>query len=503
MALAITHSRASIGIQAPIVTVETHISNGLPSLNIVGLPETVVKESKDRVRSAILNSHFEFPTRRITVNLAPADLPKLGGRYDLPIALGILAASKQIPSEALSEYEFAGELALSGELRPITGILPLALGTKKAGKSLILPYQNAVEAEIITEIKLLPARHLLEVCAHFLNKVTLQPLETKKMTRTSHISQDLKEVRGQHHAKRALEISAAGQHSLLFVGPPGVGKTMLSNCLPDILPALNEQEAIELAAIQSIAGTHLDMESWAKRPFRSPHHSASSFALIGGGNPPKPGEISLAHHGILFLDELPEFKRSALEALREPLETGVISISRANFQVQYPAKFQLIAAMNPCPCGQFGNLEGECICHGDQIRKYQSRLSGPLLDRIDLQAELQSLPPNLLIKKEDDMEGSAEVLQRVEAARNSQLLRAGKLNYSLGAEEITQYCCLTSKDKAFIEQFMHQKKISARSYHKILKVARTIADLAQVPDITIEHIKESLSYRFLENSKKI
>jgi magnesium chelatase family protein len=503
MTLAITYSRASIGINAPLVTVETHISNGLPSLNIVGLPETVVKESKDRVRSAIITSHFEFPTKKITINLAPADLPKHGGRYDLPIALGILAASNQIPSNKFIEYEFAGELALSGELRAIQGILPFALDTKKAGRNLILPYKNALEAELIDEISLFPATHLLEVSSHFLNKTYLRKHIAKESLSVNFCYQDLKEVRGQHHAKRAIEIAAAGQHSLLLMGPPGAGKTLLSYCLPGILPPLTEQEAIELAAIQSVAGINLQPEVWRKRPFRSPHHSSSSFALIGGGNPPKPGEISLAHHGVLFLDEFPEFKRQALEALREPLEAGSISLSRVQAQIKYPAKFQLIAAMNPCPCGQYGNIKAECSCLPDQIRKYQSRISGPILDRIDIQTELQSLPTSFLTSDTPCSEGSQEVAQRVLVARKRQMERSQKANVFLTNKELLAVCELTSKEKAFLENYISKKNISARAYYRALKVARTIADLEQSRRVETHHLKEALSYRVFDSMKKL
>jgi magnesium chelatase family protein len=503
MNLAITYSRASIGINAPIVTVETHISNGLPALNIVGLPETVVKESKDRVRSAIITSHFEFPMKRITVNLAPADLPKQGGRYDLPIALGILAASNQIPSDEFGDYEFAGELALSGQLRAISSILPLALATKTAGRNLIFPIQNVPEAELIENIQLFPANHLLDVCRHFLKKTRLSPHTTKTMPVRKFCYQDLKEVKGQHHAKRALEIAAAGQHSLLLIGPPGVGKTLLSNCLPGILPPLDEEEASELAAIQSVAGIKPQAENWRKRPFRSPHHSSSSFALIGGGNPPKPGEISLAHHGVLFLDEFPEFKRQALEALREPLEAGSISISRATIQVKYPAKFQLIAAMNPCPCGQYSPQQTDCTCLPDQVRRYQSRISGPLLDRIDLQTELQTLPTSLLTSENINTESSSEVALRVFHARNKQLKRSQKPNAYLTPRELLATCHLGKQESTFLENFITKKKLSARVYHRALKVARTIADLDQSCKVNLDHLKEAFSYRMFEFMKKI
>lgn len=500
MNLAITYSRASMGIDALTVTVETHISNGLPSLHIVGLPETVVKESKDRVRSAILNSHFEFPTSRITINLAPADLPKYGGRYDLPIALGILAASKQIPSDLLDQYEFAGELALSGELRPIRGILPLVIGTRLAQKSLILPEQNVTEAELISGINLFPAKHLLDVCSHFLRKSLLPKHDTPTLAFTTPSSHDLSGVQGQHHAKRALEIAAAGQHSLLLIGPPGAGKTLISHCLPSILPPMSEQEAIELAAIQSIAGITVKVENWRHRPFRAPHHSASSYALIGGGNPPLPGEISLAHHGVLFLDELPEFKRQALEALREPLESGIISISRANAKIQYPARFQFIAAMNPCPCGQYGSPSSHCNCSPDQIKRYQSRVSGPLLDRIDIQIELNPVS-SLLLTTSALEEQSSKVLQRVNAARDIQATRSIKSNASYGSPEIDSYCRVGHDEKLLLEQCIQQRQMSARSYHKILKLARTIADLEQETTIRSAHLKEAFSYRVFDKLK--
>lgn len=501
MALAITYSRVNIGILASLVTVETHITGGLPKFNIVGLPETVVKESKDRVRSAIINSHFEFPARRITVNLAPADLPKQGGRYDLAIAMGILGASKQIPTTDYGQYEFAGELALSGELRSIPEVLPFALSTQKSGSSLIMPRANLEEASLISGLVILPATHLMEVCSHFLGKKTLDCYtpKTRNFVRASY--QDLKEVKGQHHAKRALEIAAAGQHSLLFIGPPGVGKTLLSNCLAGIMPPLSEKQAIELAAIQSIAGKQLDIKQWGQRPFRAPHHSASSYALIGGGNPPKPGEISLAHNGILFLDELAEFKRSSIEVLREPLESGTITISRACNQLQLPAKFQLIAAMNPCPCGQYGNHQSECNCSSEAIKKYQARISGPLLDRIDIQSALYPLPTTLLTDNDIIEESSEQVLQRVVKAKNIQEQRSSKPNALLSNVEIKQYCPIKNEDGIYLEQTLARMKISARAFNKIIKLARTIADLEQSTEICSRHLKEAISYRYLDRVK--
>jgi magnesium chelatase family protein len=501
MTLAITYSRANIGIFASLVTVETHITNGLPKFHMVGLPETVVKESKDRVRSAILNSHFDFPSRRITVNLAPADLPKHGGRYDLAIAMGILGASRQIPSNNYLHYEFAGELALSGELRAVSEILPFALSAQKTGTMLILPKENIEEAALIQGLILMPANDLLEVCSHFLGRKILDSYTASPHIATPPAYQDLKEVKGQHHAKRSLEIAAAGQHSILFLGPPGVGKTLLSHCLPGILPPLSESQAIELAAIQSVAGKKLNLQDWGVRPFRTPHHSASSYALIGGGNPPKPGEISLSHHGVLFLDELPEFKRQSLEALREPLESGTISISRASHQIQYPAKFQLIAAMNPCPCGQYGNAHNECICTQEAIKRYQARISGPLLDRIDIQSELQAVPSSLLTNNKLTEEPSSQVLQRVIQARAFQEERAGKPNALLTADEIRRYCVIDEKETLFLEETLTRMKVSARSFNKIVKLARTIADLEQSANINILHLKEAISFRYLDKMR--
>lgn len=501
MNLAITHSRANIGIDAPLITVETHISNGLPGLHMVGLPETAVKESKDRVRSAILNSYFDFPSRHITINLAPADLPKYGSRYDLAIAIGILAASKQLPNTGLANYEFAAELALSGALKPIQGILPLVMACRLAQKTLIIAEENINEAELITDASLLPAKTLLEVCGHFLNRSILIPHVCAKFTPTSVISTDLRQVKGQQHAKRALEIAASGQHSVLLIGPPGVGKTMLSNCLPGLLPTISESEAAELAAIQSIAGIKVSTDTWRQRPFRSPHHSTSAAALIGGSSPPQPGEISLAHQGVLFLDELPEFNRQTLEALREPLESGFIAISRARAKVRYPARFQLISAMNPCPCGHYGSAHNECTCTILSVKRYLQRISGPLLDRIDIQLELQLVTSSLLNKTNAPTEGSVEVASRVKAAREIALQRANKPNALLSNEEVAQFCQLTTQDKQWFEAFLEQKKCSSRSYQKILKVALTIADLEQSSSLQSAHLKEAFSYRFFDKLK--
>jgi magnesium chelatase family protein len=497
MNIATVRSRAVTGVEAQPVTVEVHLSNGLPSLSIVGMAETAVKESKDRVRSALLNSQFNFPQQRITINLAPADLPKEGGRFDLPIALGILAASGQIPLKSLEDKEFIGELGLTGECRPVRGVLPTALAAAAAGHSLVLAGDNAQEAALVEQAETYGAPDLLAVCAHLHGQQLLNLSENDNNQRQP-VYPDLIDVRGQGYARRALEIAAAGSHSLLFSGPPGTGKTMLASRLPGILTEMTEQEAVETATIHSIATAGFDVSQWQQRPFRSPHHTASAAALVGGGSQPRPGEISLAHHGVLFLDELPEFDRRVLEVLREPIESGKITVSRAANQADFPARFQLVAAMNPCPCGYLG--EPRCHCTEDQVRRYRGKVSGPLLDRIDMLVEVPAVDKTLLRSHAEDStaESSEQVRHRVTRARQKQLARQGKANNMLEQKEIEVYCPLKDSDYQLVEKAISRLGLSARAYHRILKVARTIADLAGSHDIRTEHLSEAIGYRRLD-----
>jgi len=502
MSLATIYTRSSSGIDAPLVTVEAHLANGLPSLSIVGLPEAAVKESKDRVRSAIINCQFEFPAKRITINLAPADLPKEGGRLDLPIALSILAASGQIPQHELANYEFLGELSLGGELRQIKGALPAALACQKNQRTLCIPEQNKQEAALISNANIISCSHLLAICSHLSGQQAL-PIINHSNTVSTHENTSLNfaDVHGQQYSKRALEIAAVGRHSLLMLGPPGTGKSMLASRLPSIMPLLSEQEALETASVYSISQHTIDINNWRTPPFRSPHHTASAVALVGGGSHPKPGEVSLAHNGILFLDELPEFERKVLEVLREPLENGQIAISRANHQTEFPARFQLICAMNPCPCGYLGDSSQRCQCSATQIIRYKNKISGPLLDRIDMHIEVPRIASSTLRKGSEGGEESSETIsQRVQTSQARSIQRQGSTNNILSTSQIKQYCTLSDDDHALLEHAIEKLGLSHRAYHRILKVARTIADMAGEKNIRQAHLTEALSYRRLDKA---
>lgn len=492
MSLAVLYSRALSGMQAELVTVEVHLANGLPSFTIVGLPETEVKESRERVRAALQNCQFDFPARRITVNLAPADLPKESGRYDLPIALGILAATGQIPADQLAKYEYAGELALTGQLRPIRGALAMTYNAANSGRAFILPEANAAEAALVEEATVYPGKTLLQVAAHLAGRELIAPHVSQPDAILPHYP-DMNEVKGQEQAKRALEAAAAGGHSVLMMGPPGTGKSMLAARFPGILPRMTEAEALESAALQSLGGS-FDVQNWKTRPYRTPHHTASGVALVGGGSNPRPGEISMAMHGVLFLDELPEFERGVLEVLREPLESGRITISRAARRADFPAQFQLIAAMNPCPCGYLGHFNGKCHCTPDQVSRYRSKISGPLLDRIDIQIEVPAVSRQELLDKASG-ERSSMIQERVEAARQRQLSRQHKTNAQLSVTEIDGYCMPDAQGTALLQQAISRLNLSARGYHRVLKVARTLADIDGNPKVTGVHIAEAVQYR--------
>jgi magnesium chelatase family protein len=495
MPLAVLHSRALSGFDAPPVAVEVHLSNGLPAFNLVGLPETEVRESRDRVRAALQNAQFEFPARKITVNLAPADLPKESGRFDLPIALGILVATGQLPPEPVADYEFAGELALTGDLRPIRGALAMTLKAHRDGRAFVLPAASAEEAALVKDAIVHPAASLLAVCAHLTGREVLPRFVTPETGNVETSAPDLADVRGQAQPKRALEVAAAGRHSMLMLGPPGTGKSMLAHRLPGLLPPMTQEEALESAAMHSLCG-RFRLQDWGRRPLRAPHHTASAVALVGGGSNPRPGEISLAHYGVLFLDELPEWDRRVLEVLREPLETGQIHISRAARQATFPARFQFLAAMNPCPCGYLGHASGKCRCTPDQIARYRARISGPLLDRIDLQVEVPSLAADALPARGRSVgESSTSVRARVVAAASRQSARQGKPNGELQPKEVEQFCVPEAQGEALLKAAFARLSLSARAYHRILKVARTIADLAATDTLAANHIAEAIAYR--------